>query len=91
MEGKLIHRNEKLAMRAWAPGKAPADEEGSSSKKAASAATAKGAAPGKTPPAAAGSAAQGLISHESPSGRFENLINLFAMAAQKRPAFSLDV
>jgi hypothetical protein len=31
---------------AGAPGKAPADEEGSSSKKAASAATAKGAAPG---------------------------------------------
>jgi len=36
------------AMRAGAPGKAPADEEGSSSKKAASAATAKGAASGKT-------------------------------------------
>jgi hypothetical protein len=49
------------AQRAAAPGKAPAGEEGSSSKQAASAATAKGAAPGKTPPTAADSASQGLI------------------------------
>ena len=49
--------------RATVPGNAPADEEGSSSKQAASAVTAFGAAPGKTPPAAAHSGA--LSIHET--------------------------
>ncbi len=48
---------------ATVPGNAPADEEGSSSKQAASAFTAFGAAPGKTPPAAAHSGA--LSTHET--------------------------
>ena len=49
--------------RATVPGNAPVDEEGSSSKQAASAVTAFGAAPGKTPPAAAHSGA--LSIHET--------------------------
>ena len=49
--------------RAAVPGNAPADEEGSSSKQAASAVTAFGTAPGKTPPAAAHSGA--LSIHET--------------------------
>ena len=48
--------------RAAVPGNAPADEEGNSSKQAASAVTAFGTAPGKTPPAAAHSGA--LSIHE---------------------------
>ena len=49
--------------RAAVPGNAPADEEGSSSKQAASAVTAFGTAAGKTPPAAAHSGA--LSIHET--------------------------